>query len=542
MPRSAHQRACACHLATANNRARTEGSAEGVRAGQSHFALFDGQIVRCEEGIRKIRSTVPQVVSTCEGDHVVGGPVTEIHAETVHVGWPMGVHVHSAHVVGAAHVDAQPRVVVEGHRLTEVHTETIEVHTETREVVQRLLCAEVAHRPREVAVGVEAAAQDEGSRSDLLPGLGADHLQAGQLAAGQEDGGDQGARDGELHRLDPLSDAGGVALEGLHAVVVDRASGSADDERSHKLLRDAADDRDLPDETLNRSAQAVAEDAHGVRVAATPGVGATSGLADHPLARPVAAVAAVGLQREAVAATGGATTLRAPTTPTVHGGASGDRAVAAVHAEREAVPTVARHLALVAPVPQAAEGCCAATLGSGAGAGGLAAVALGGSAAGGGGVPLPLPRAGLPLPLARVADEEGTRQRRTVGTKTKGHGGTPFKTGRQCRTRSVSHKVEGKHGGPPGGCVMLPTMKRLDGHKRTKNPDEGWVVVKVKLRPAIVQALQKEATRESQALHRRVYVSDLLRDAIRLLLQARRIDPYADERGVRRFIPSDRSE
>jgi len=85
-------------------------------------------------------------------------------------------------------------------------------------------------------------------------------------------------------------------------------------------------------------------------------------------------------------------------------------------------------------------------------------------------------------------------------------------------------------------------MKRLDGHKRTKNPDEGWVVVKVKLRPAIVQALQKEATRESQALHRRVYVSDLLRDAIRLLLQARRIDPYADERGVRRFIPSDRSE
>ena len=28
MPRSAHQRACACHLATANNRARAEGSAE----------------------------------------------------------------------------------------------------------------------------------------------------------------------------------------------------------------------------------------------------------------------------------------------------------------------------------------------------------------------------------------------------------------------------------------------------------------------------------------------------------------------------------
>jgi len=89
---------------------------------------------------------------------------------------------------------------------------------------------------------------------------------------------------------------------------------------------------------------------------------------------------------------------------------------------------------------------------------------------------------------------------------------------------------------------MLADMKRLDGHKRARNPDEGWVVVKVKLRPAIVKALQNEATRESDAQHRRVYVSDLLRDAIRLLLQARRIDPYADERGGRRFIPSDRSE
>jgi len=90
-------------------------------------------------------------------------------------------------------------------------------------------------------------------------------------------------------------------------------------------------------------------------------------------------------------------------------------------------------------------------------------------------------------------------------------------------------------------CYARP-MKRIDGHKRVKKADEGWVVVKVKLRPAVVQALQNEATRESQALHRRVYVSDLLRDSIRLLLQARRIDPYADERGVRRFIPSEKSE
>ena len=89
---------------------------------------------------------------------------------------------------------------------------------------------------------------------------------------------------------------------------------------------------------------------------------------------------------------------------------------------------------------------------------------------------------------------------------------------------------------------MLRAMKRIDGHKRDRKPDEGWVVVKVKLRPAIAAALRNEATRESDALHRRVYVADLLRDAVRLLLQARRIDPYAAGREGRRFIPSDRSE
>ena len=71
------------------------------------------------------------------------------------------------------------------------------------------------------------------------------------------------------------------------------------------------------------------------------------------------------------------------------------------------------------------------------------------------------------------------------------------------------------------------------------NADEGWVVVKVKLRPAVAEALKNEATRESEKLHRQVYVSDLLRDAIRLLLLARRIDPYAPPQ---RFVPSDQSE
>ena len=98
------------------------------------------------------------------------------------------------------------------------------------------------------------------------------------------------------------------------------------------------------------------------------------------------------------------------------------------------------------------------------------------------------------------------------------------------------------HGWPPGGRAILRTMKRIDGFKRAESDDDTWVVVKVKLRPAIVDALKSEATRESETLHRQVFVSDLLRDAIRLFLQARRIDPYADMRPKGRFIPSPQSE
>ena len=85
---------------------------------------------------------------------------------------------------------------------------------------------------------------------------------------------------------------------------------------------------------------------------------------------------------------------------------------------------------------------------------------------------------------------------------------------------------------------MATMPKRVPGFK-SGNPDEGWIVVKVKLRPAWVEALKNEATRESEKLHRQVYVSDPLRDAIRLLLLARRIDPYAV---AQRFVPSDQSE
>mgnify|MGYP006194817573 CR=1 FL=1 len=87
---------------------------------------------------------------------------------------------------------------------------------------------------------------------------------------------------------------------------------------------------------------------------------------------------------------------------------------------------------------------------------------------------------------------------------------------------------------------MVRSMKRTEDFKKNKNPDEGWVSVKVKLRPAVLKDLKREALRETTQTNRHVYVSDLLRDSIRLLLQARRIDPYADT--PRRFVPSPKSE
>jgi hypothetical protein len=81
-------------------------------------------------------------------------------------------------------------------------------------------------------------------------------------------------------------------------------------------------------------------------------------------------------------------------------------------------------------------------------------------------------------------------------------------------------------------------MQRIDGFASGENPDEGWIVVKVKLRPSWLEALKTEATRESETLHRKVYVSDLIRDALRLLMVARRIFPQKRSR----FLPSDQSE
>lgn len=85
---------------------------------------------------------------------------------------------------------------------------------------------------------------------------------------------------------------------------------------------------------------------------------------------------------------------------------------------------------------------------------------------------------------------------------------------------------------------MLATMQRIDGFAGGQSPDQGWVTLKVKVRPEVAAALENEALRESETLHRRVYVADLIRDGIRLLLIARRADPAAPKT---RFVPSERS-
>ena len=81
-------------------------------------------------------------------------------------------------------------------------------------------------------------------------------------------------------------------------------------------------------------------------------------------------------------------------------------------------------------------------------------------------------------------------------------------------------------------------MQRVDGFADGEKPDEGWVVLKVKVRPSWAEALRSEATRESTALHRKVFVSDLIRDALRAFMLIRRIFP----RKRARFQPSDQSE
>ncbi len=80
--------------------------------------------------------------------------------------------------------------------------------------------------------------------------------------------------------------------------------------------------------------------------------------------------------------------------------------------------------------------------------------------------------------------------------------------------------------------------QRLEGFAAGKTPDEGWITVKVKIRPDDYAALQKEAEREGTARNRRVYPVDLIRDGIKLVLIARHAHPTQE----RRFVPSAASE
>lgn len=80
-------------------------------------------------------------------------------------------------------------------------------------------------------------------------------------------------------------------------------------------------------------------------------------------------------------------------------------------------------------------------------------------------------------------------------------------------------------------------MQRVNGFAGAENADEGWVIIKVKIRPSWAEALKSEALRESEQLQRRVFVADLIRDAVRAFMLIRRILPITKKR----FQPSDQS-
>jgi len=94
--------------------------------------------------------------------------------------------------------------------------------------------------------------------------------------------------------------------------------------------------------------------------------------------------------------------------------------------------------------------------------------------------------------------------------------------------------------------------QRVPGFAAGTSKDEGWVTVKVQLRPQVRAALQEEAQEESARTGRQVYVSDLIRDGVTMLLLGRRRLPGQDRRfggppppaeaPEPRFVPSAKSE
>jgi hypothetical protein len=79
---------------------------------------------------------------------------------------------------------------------------------------------------------------------------------------------------------------------------------------------------------------------------------------------------------------------------------------------------------------------------------------------------------------------------------------------------------------------------RLPGFAAGSSKDEGWVTLKVQVRPAEAEALKTLADEEAERTDRKVYVSDMLRDGVKLVLTAHRRLPGQQ----RRFQPSPASE
>lgn len=79
---------------------------------------------------------------------------------------------------------------------------------------------------------------------------------------------------------------------------------------------------------------------------------------------------------------------------------------------------------------------------------------------------------------------------------------------------------------------------RLPGFASGSSKDEGWITLKVQVRPAEAEALKTLADEEAERTGRKVYVSDLLRDGVKLVLIARHAHPTQRTR----FQPGPASE
>jgi hypothetical protein len=85
--------------------------------------------------------------------------------------------------------------------------------------------------------------------------------------------------------------------------------------------------------------------------------------------------------------------------------------------------------------------------------------------------------------------------------------------------------------------IMVSTPAASPPKTSDKAKKDDWVTVKLRLRPHVVAALHQAAEHESQATGRRVYATDLLRDALKAYCATHNIDIKKKE-----FLPSTLSE